>query len=83
LTGRPTYFPLGTTANKQGRVAGENAAGGRARFAGILGTAVAKVFSMETARTGLSLSQAKDHGYAARSATFTRWIATDILGAER
>jgi CoA-dependent NAD(P)H sulfur oxidoreductase len=69
LTRRPIYFPLGTTANKQGRVAGENAAGGRARFPGVLATAIAKVFSVETARTGLSLMQAKESGYAARSAT--------------
>ena len=69
LTGRPIYVPLGTTANKQGRVAGENAGGGRARFPGILGTAVTKVFSLELARTGLSLTQAKECGYAARSAT--------------
>lgn len=65
---RPVYFPLGTTANKQGRVAGENAAGGRARFAGIVGTAVAKVFSLEVARTGLSLTEALESGYAARGA---------------
>ena len=32
VTGRPTYIPLGTTANKAGRVAGANAAGGRERF---------------------------------------------------
>jgi len=39
----PTYLPLGTTAHKQGRVAGENALGGNARFAGSLGTQVVKV----------------------------------------
>ncbi|HET7840761.1 MAG TPA: FAD-dependent oxidoreductase, partial [Terriglobia bacterium] len=68
VTGRPVYLPLGTTANKQGRVAGENAAGGRARFAGIVGTAVVKVFSLELARTGLSLQQARDAGLSARAA---------------
>jgi NADPH-dependent 2,4-dienoyl-CoA reductase/sulfur reductase-like enzyme len=66
---RPVYFPLGTTANKQGRVAGENAAGGRARFAGIVGTAAVKCFSLEIARTGLNLAQAKEAGFAARGAT--------------
>ncbi|HEY5879422.1 MAG TPA: FAD-dependent oxidoreductase [Nakamurella sp.] len=48
-----TYVPLGTTAHKQGRVAGENAIGGRARFAGSLGTQVVKVFDLVAARTGI------------------------------
>jgi NADPH-dependent 2,4-dienoyl-CoA reductase/sulfur reductase-like enzyme len=48
-----TYLPLGTTAHKQGRVAGENVLGGRAHFAGSLGTQVVKVFDRVAARTGL------------------------------
>ncbi len=48
-----TWLPLGTTAHKQGRVAGENALGGHARFAGSLGTQVVKVFDLVAARTGL------------------------------
>ncbi|HEY1699422.1 MAG TPA: FAD-dependent oxidoreductase [Trebonia sp.] len=55
-----TYLPLGTTAHKQGRVAGENAAGGRREFAGSLGTQVVKVFDYAAARTGL-----RDHEAAA------------------
>ncbi len=60
LTGKPAYVPLGTTANKQGRVAGINAAGGSAEFAGIVGTAGLKVFDLEVARTGLTEAQARD-----------------------
>lgn len=48
-----TYLPLGTTAHKQGRIAGENALGGSAQFAGSLGTQVVKVFDLVAARTGL------------------------------
>jgi NADPH-dependent 2,4-dienoyl-CoA reductase/sulfur reductase-like enzyme len=48
-----TWLPLGTTAHKQGRVAGENALGGYAQFAGSLGTQVVKVFDLVAARTGL------------------------------
>ncbi len=48
-----TYLPLGTTAHKQGRVAGENALGGSREFAGSLGTQVVKVFDHAVARTGL------------------------------
>ncbi|MGH9431012.1 MAG: FAD-dependent oxidoreductase [Terriglobia bacterium] len=68
VSGRPTYVPLGTTANKQGRVAGQNAGGIRARFPGIVGTAVLKVFSLEVARTGLSLTEARDAGFRPRQA---------------
>jgi NADPH-dependent 2,4-dienoyl-CoA reductase/sulfur reductase-like enzyme len=63
VTGKPAYFPLGTTANKQGRVAGENAGGGNARFEGIVGTLVTKVFELEIAKTGLSSAQALSHGF--------------------
>ncbi|MGH9774915.1 MAG: FAD-dependent oxidoreductase [Candidatus Acidiferrales bacterium] len=63
VSGRPVYFPLGTTANKQGRVAGENAAGGHARFAGIVGTLATKVFELEVARTGLSVAEARSAGF--------------------
>ncbi|MCT6781992.1 FAD-dependent oxidoreductase [Streptomyces sp. CS7] len=48
-----TWLPLGTTAHKQGRVAGENAVGGDRRFVGSLGTQVVKVFDLVAARTGL------------------------------
>jgi len=44
VTGRPAYIPLGTTANKMGRVAGANAAGRRERFGGVVGTAILNVF---------------------------------------
>lgn len=63
LLGRPAWVPLGTTANKQGRIAGENAAGGDARFAGIVGTAAFKVFDLEVARTGLTEAEARAQGF--------------------
>ena len=50
---RHTYLPLGTTAHKQGRIAGENALGGTREFAGSLGTQVVKTFDLVAARTGL------------------------------
>ena len=59
VTGRPTWIPLGTTANKTGRVAGANAAGGRERFPGIVGTSIVSVFGMAFASTGLSVSEAR------------------------
>jgi len=58
-----TYLPLGTTAHKQGRVAGENAIGGRREFAGSLGTQVVKVFDMVASRTGLRDHEAVAAGF--------------------
>jgi NADPH-dependent 2,4-dienoyl-CoA reductase/sulfur reductase-like enzyme len=58
-----TYLPLGTTSHKQGRVAGENAAGGNATFAGVVGTQVVKVFGLAIARTGLLDREAQQAGF--------------------
>ena len=58
-----TYLPLGTTAHKQGRVAGENALGGHREFAGSLGTQVVKIFDMAAARTGLRDHEAVAAGF--------------------
>jgi len=58
-----TYLPLGTTAHKQGRVAGDNAAGGHRQFAGSLGTQVVKVFDQAAARTGLRDHEATAAGF--------------------
>ncbi len=58
-----TYLPLGTTAHKQGRVAGENALGGDREFAGSLGTQVVKIFEHAVARTGLRDHEAAAGGY--------------------
>lgn len=63
LLHQPTYLPLGTTAHKQGRIAGENALGGQMQFAGTLGTQVVKVFDVVVARTGLLESEAKRAGF--------------------
>jgi len=64
VTGRSTWIPLGTTANKQGRIAGENAVGGDIRFPGVAGTNVTKIFGLEVAQTGLSTAVAESEGFA-------------------
>lgn len=71
VTGRPAWIPLGPAANKQGRVAGDNAAGRHATFAGVVGTAVVKVFDLEVARTGLSLQEALAAGFKAKRVVVT------------
>ena len=64
VTGRPAYIPLGTTANKMGRVAGANAAGRRERFGGVVGTAILNIFGMGVAFSGLSVEQARREGFS-------------------
>jgi NADPH-dependent 2,4-dienoyl-CoA reductase/sulfur reductase-like enzyme len=58
-----TWLPLGTTAHKQGRVAGENGVGGNRQFAGSLGTQVVKIFDQAAARTGLRDHEARAAGF--------------------
>jgi NADPH-dependent 2,4-dienoyl-CoA reductase/sulfur reductase-like enzyme len=57
------HAPLGTHANKQGRVIGTNLGGGYATFPGVVGTAMSKVMNLEIARTGLRENEATDAGY--------------------
>jgi NADPH-dependent 2,4-dienoyl-CoA reductase/sulfur reductase-like enzyme len=63
LSGQRVVIALGTHANKQGRVAGINLAGGYATFPGVIGTGVTKVCEVEVARTGLSEAEASAAGY--------------------
>lgn len=63
VTGQPHLAPLGDVANKEGRVAGENAVGGRAEFHGIVGAACVKVFGLEIGMAGISETQAKKAGF--------------------
>lgn len=71
LLDRYTYHPLGTTAHKQGRCAGENAVGGNREFAGSMGTQVVKIFDLVIARTGLREDEALREGYSAYTAETT------------
>ncbi len=66
---RNAWIPLGTTANKQGRIAGANAMGGSERFFGITGTAGFVVLDLEVARTGLGLEEALTEGFEPTAVT--------------
>ncbi|MGB2569776.1 FAD-dependent oxidoreductase [Micromonospora citrea] len=63
VSGLPVHVPLGTHANKQGRVAGINIGGGYATFPGVIGTAVTKVCDLEVGRTGLRERDAAASGF--------------------
>jgi NADPH-dependent 2,4-dienoyl-CoA reductase/sulfur reductase-like enzyme/rhodanese-related sulfurtransferase len=63
ITKKKTLVPMGSTANKHGRIIGTNVTGGSDTFPGVPGTAVVKVFDYNVARIGLNEAQAKDAGY--------------------
>jgi NADPH-dependent 2,4-dienoyl-CoA reductase/sulfur reductase-like enzyme len=66
---KPVSIALGTHANKEGRVAGINIAGGHGSFPGVVGTAVSKVCDLEVAATGLNEKDAADAGFKYVTAT--------------
>ena len=63
VTGKWGWYALAGPANKQGRVAGANAAGGNLTFKGVLGTAIVRFDKIVAAKTGLSEKDAKEAGY--------------------
>jgi len=68
ITGKPGYYPMGSMANRQGRVIGTNLAGGDARFDGAVGSFVVKLFDNSVAGAGLSIETALKEGFDAISA---------------
>jgi NADPH-dependent 2,4-dienoyl-CoA reductase/sulfur reductase-like enzyme len=73
LLKKHTYLPLGTTAHKQGRVAGENAVGGDREFEGSVGTQAVKIFDLVAARTGLRDIEAQEGGFDPLTDHFETW----------
>ena len=63
ITGKPTYRPLASTANKMGRIAGDAMTGGPLRFQGVLGTGILRFFDLTIAQTGLTEKEALAEGY--------------------
>ncbi len=68
ITGKPVYMPLGSTANKHGRIIGDNLAGGSSKFPGVLGTAIFKAFDMAIGRVGLAEKDCAKEGLECVSA---------------
>jgi NADPH-dependent 2,4-dienoyl-CoA reductase/sulfur reductase-like enzyme/rhodanese-related sulfurtransferase len=73
ITGKPGYYPLGSMANRQGRVIGTNLAGGHAEFPGAVGSFVVKLFDISVAAAGLSLETARREGFEAVSALISQF----------
>ncbi len=68
ITGKPFYLPLGSMANRQGRIIGANLAGGDSRFEGAVGSFCVKIFDKCAAGAGMSLETAQKNGFNAASA---------------
>lgn len=77
------HIALGTIANKAGRVAGINMAGGYATFSGVVGTAVTRICSSEVARTGLNLGEAAQAGFRVVSAVIEATTHAGYLATAR
>ena len=80
ITGRPAYFPLGSTANKTGRIAGDAATGGDLRYRGSLGTGIFKVFGLTAGYTGLNERDAREQGFDAVSARISAEDKSAVFG---
>ncbi len=63
VTGQKIFAPLGSTANRHGRVIGDNATGGDERFPGVVGTGILKTLGLNVASTGLRETDARKLGY--------------------
>jgi NADPH-dependent 2,4-dienoyl-CoA reductase/sulfur reductase-like enzyme/rhodanese-related sulfurtransferase len=63
VTGKKVYAPLGSTANRHGRIIGDNVTGGDATFPGIVGTSVMKTMGVNVSSTGITERQARALGY--------------------
>jgi NADPH-dependent 2,4-dienoyl-CoA reductase/sulfur reductase-like enzyme/rhodanese-related sulfurtransferase len=63
IDGQPIYRPLGSTANKMGRIAGDVITGGNLEFHGVAGTRIFRVFDMTVASTGYTEAEARQKGY--------------------
>ncbi|MBC7337436.1 MAG: pyridine nucleotide-disulfide oxidoreductase, partial [Clostridia bacterium] len=63
VCGKSAYMPMGSLANKQGRVVAINVAGGSETFRGAVNSVIFKLFDYTIARCGLGVRQAKEMGY--------------------
>lgn len=68
ITGKDIFAPMGSTANKHGRIIADNIAGDQESFPGVLGTAVCKIFDYSVGRTGLSEKEALEQNYSVETA---------------
>lgn len=83
VSGEKVFLPMGSTANKHGRVIGENLCGAGVKFGGVLGTAVVKLFEMQVGRTGLNERQGAAAGFECVSVTVAGYDRPHYMKAAR
>lgn len=83
ITKKPSYKPLGSTANKTGRIAGDAMTGGKLRYRGNLGTGIFKVFDLAVGSTGLSEKDAKEAGFDVEVAHLSKSDKPSYYGGKR
>lgn len=82
ITGKAIYRPLGSTANKMGRIAGDVITGGNLEHRGILGTGILRIFDLAVAYTGLSEKEALAEGYDIEVLHNIKPASADYLGGK-
>lgn len=75
VTGQPVWVPLALSANRQGRIAGQNLVGGSVTSPGLVATSLVKAFDLDVGRTGLTEAEAHQAGIDAVAVTIT---ASDV-----
>lgn len=83
ITGKPVYRPMGSTANKTGRIAGDVLSGGTSRYRGNLSTGIFKLFDLVIASTGLSEKEARKEGYEAVVSRNSMLDRPDYMGGKK
>ncbi len=82
ITGLPVWRPLGSTANKMGRIAGDAMTGGTLEHRGILGTGILRVFRLAVAHTGLTEREAREQGFDVAVLHNTKPARAQYLGGK-
>ena len=82
ITGLPNYRPLGSTANKTGRICGDSITKGNLKYQGNLGTGIFKLFNLSVASTGLSEKEALELGYSIEICHNIKPNKPDYLGGK-
>ncbi|MBI4534672.1 MAG: FAD-dependent oxidoreductase [Ignavibacteriae bacterium] len=79
VNNKSMFIPLATSASKAAWVAGENAAGGKATFKGVIRAIAVKVFDLEVVQVGISSEEASNSGFDVVTETITAWDKVSIM----
>ena len=83
VTGEYTYAPLGTNANKQGRIIGDILGGAEPKPFKLIGSSALRLFGMDAAKTGISEKEAKTLGLSYKAHTITGNSYASYYGSEK